>query len=573
MIKIFYKILLLLILLNSCDKQSNPFVGDDPVINIENMQGESRDILIIENFDIECSMFNQNECQLNNWCEYQNGDCISVPRDILIVANQYNEGLIVYDIDNDNTIQLNEIYSNNSFEVLDNISLENDLELRKLVYSSDTQFLYVLDKFEYVYSVWLPGLLDQYTCPGNQTLNPYQLNPYDGVSNYHTTQVVVDHSNINNLDEALLLFKYNANNISEQNLEGLASTTTSCSKLGVSYLDSDMVNLFDASCNSELISGITDFDPYASPLFDYNISDIYFDNGKIYIANPYDSFVFKNSNGEKLNINYHLETSGLADGCNLPENSISFTESGDILYNIEEEVGYFEFNFHGLNLMDLYSQDCIPGPNNYFFKCLTGSENMIFGGDVNSKFFEIMISGNKLIGNLLGDFIDTENNCGLLLSLDVPENNTIGLFYDDKYSVSVYDFYENNLIEFDHDFVTNSKVKSIYVHNGYIVTGMVDDGCYITLLEPSGHTIDDIPIFGSGNFTVNDIFYDEDNNLLLLSCGSKGVLVYSWDGNGTNVTFLNHIVSSHAYSAKVYKNSYIIIATKYGVEIYNYEIN
>ena len=157
--------------------------------------------------------------------------------------------------------------------------------------------------------------------------------------------------------------------------------------------------------------------------------------------------------------------------------------------------------------------------------------------------------------------------------MDVPENNTTGLFYDDKYSVSVYDFYENNLIEFDHDFVTNSKVKSIYVHNGYIVTGMVDDGCYITLLEPSGHTIDDIPIFGSGNFTVNDIFYDEDNNLLLLSCGSKGVLVYSWDGNGTNVTFLNHIVSSHAYSAKVYKNSYIIIATKYGVEIYNYEIN
>ena len=110
MIKIFYKILLLLILLNSCDKQSNPFVGDDPVINIENMQGESRDILIIENFDIECSMFNQNECQLNNWCEYQNEDCISVPRDILIVANQYNEGLIIYDIDDENTIQLNEIY-------------------------------------------------------------------------------------------------------------------------------------------------------------------------------------------------------------------------------------------------------------------------------------------------------------------------------------------------------------------------------------------------------------------------------------------------------------------------------
>ena len=121
--------------------------------------------------------------------------------------------------------------------------------------------------------------------------------------------------------------------------------------------------------------------------------------------------------------------------------------------------------------------------------------------------------------------------------------------------------------------ILNNDEMQIKLNNGYIVTGMVDDGCYITLLEPPGHTINDIPILGSENFTINDIFYDADNNLLLLSCGSKGVLVYNWDGNGTSVSFLNHIVSSHAYSAKVYKSSYIIIATKYGVEIYNYEIN
>ena len=79
--------------------------------------------------------------------------------------------------------------------------------------------------------------------------------------------------------------------ISEQNLEGLASTTTSCSKLGVSYLNSDMINLFDATCNSELISGITEFDPYASPLFDYNISDIYFDNGNIVYSKTNPSYL------------------------------------------------------------------------------------------------------------------------------------------------------------------------------------------------------------------------------------------------------------------------------------------
>ena len=102
---------------------------------------------------------------------------------------------------------------------------------------------------------------------------------------------------------------------------------------------------------------------------------------------------------------------------------------------------------------------------------------------------------------------------------------------------------------------------------------MIGDGCYITLLEQGSHNINDLPILGSSNFTINNIYYDEDKELLILSCGSNGVLIYSWDGISGNAYFLNHIVSSHAYSAKVYKDSYIIVATKYGVEIYNYEIN
>jgi hypothetical protein len=82
-----------------------------------------------------------------------------------------------------------------------------------------------------------------------------------------------------------------------------------------------------------------------------------------------------------------------------------------------------------------------------------------------------------------------------------------------------------------------------------------------------------MPIFGSENFTINNIYYNQDNNLLLLSCGRNGVLVYRWDGLSENALLLNHIVSSHSYSAKIYNDSYVIIATKYGVEIYNYEIN
>ena len=121
------------------------------------------------------------------------------------------------------------------------------------------------------------------------------------------------------------------------------------------------------------------------------------------------------------------------------------------------------------------------------------------------------------------------------------------------------------------DFKTESKVKSIYEHNGFIVTGTASSGCYITLLEQSSHNIIDMPIFGSNNFAVNNIFYDKDKNKLLLSCGNDGVLIYNWDGNSTNASFVNHVISSNAYSAKLYNNSYVIIATKNGIEDYNYE--
>ena len=50
------------------------------------------------------------------------------------------------------------------------------------------------------------------------------------------------------------------------------------------------------------------------------------------------------------------------------------------------------------------------------------------------------------------------------------------------------------------------------------------------------------------------------------------MLIYHWSGVGVPM-FENHIVSSHAYKAKIYmddeNNTYVIIATKYGVEIYS----
>ena len=79
--------------------------------------------------------------------------------------------------------------------------------------------------------------------------------------------------------------------------------------------------------------------------------------------------------------------------------------------------------------------------------------------------------------------------------------------------------------------------------------------------------------FGCDNFTVNDIVYDDVNNKLLLSCGNDGVLIYHWTGSSMSPVFQNHIISSFAYKAKIYvgedNNTYVIVATEYGVEIYS----
>ena len=154
------------VLFFTCDKQSNPFIGDSSIYLQENLMGESRDIIVLEDieFDIfDCSTLSEEDCIDDIWCNFDQ-DCISKSNDLLIVANQYQEGLIIYQIiDSNNDISLNKIYQNSNFEVLDESSIENDLELRTLLYSESSEMLYILDKFEYIYNAWLPGLLESTT--------------------------------------------------------------------------------------------------------------------------------------------------------------------------------------------------------------------------------------------------------------------------------------------------------------------------------------------------------------------------------------------------------------------------
>ena len=87
--------LVLCIIQFSCDKQSNPFIGDDPVFYLENMTGESRDVLVLENisFDVfTCNNLEEQVCIDDLWCEWDNDACINVTNDLLIFAIEGPKG-------------------------------------------------------------------------------------------------------------------------------------------------------------------------------------------------------------------------------------------------------------------------------------------------------------------------------------------------------------------------------------------------------------------------------------------------------------------------------------------------
>ena len=135
---------------------------------------------------------------------------------------------------------------------------------------------------------------------------------------------------------------------------------------------------------------------------------------------------------------------------------------------------------------------------------------------------------------------------------------------NDTNSFSVYQSQEGLIDSYN----TESEVRSIFASNDYILAG-TNNGCYITLLEGDGISDnDESKLVIAENFTVYDIHFDQNQNKLILSVGSNGVLVYNWDGNSFNVSGELRIYSSYSYTARFINDMYFV-ATKNGLEIYN----
>ena len=130
-------------------------------------------------------------------------------------------------------------------------------------------------------------------------------------------------------------------------------------------------------------------------------------------------------------------------------------------------------------------------------------------------------------------------------------------------SIQVYNENEGifNLSFEDTLSVTPNTIRAY--ENTYIV-GLDDKaGCYIALLDINGNKVGKFD-FADG-FTIRHIHHS--NNLLVLSTGYSGILIYEWDGESMP-TSRAMILSGYAYSASVYDNNKIIVGTKNGIEIY-----
>lgn len=107
------------------------------------------------------------------------------------------------------------------------------------------------------------------------------------------------------------------------------------------------------------------------------------------------------------------------------------------------------------------------------------------------------------------------------------------------------------------------EVNSVYVKDLVVFSGLsTSNGCYISLLGDNGGVIDNLSI--ANGYSINNISLDD--NILALSAGHDGCLLYNWNG-GLDIEFIGHIDSPYSNHVKVDGNN-IIISTEDGIYIY-----
>ena len=174
----------------------------------------------------------------------------------------------------------------------------------------------------------------------------------------------------------------------------------------------------------------------------------------------------------------------------------------------------------------------------------------------------------ELFGDAFVECSDDLININDSLSYDINDfhYNNDKFYLGDNSKIDIFS-YQDSL---DNSIQLGTKIRSVFSANNYVLGG-TDNGCYITLPPNNGNDNDNNNILHiADGYTIYDIFYDSNLSKLILSAGNKGVLVYSWDGQSLNANFDFRLLSSYAFTARIYKNL-VLVASKNGLEIFNIE--
>ena len=334
------------------------------------------------------------------------------------------------------------------------------------------------------------------------------------------------------------------------------------------------------------------------------IRDLQFEGNRIFIATE-DNGIYiydilsepgENSlqlkNGQFLDQLYRSEEWGTGKDLR----SIYYADNYDMLftldYNNNTYFGYTEFLLNDIVDWDnlIQEQACAPDANarRFFinedndnpeiyvlYKCFDNSSQCV--GNPYSNVETIGLS--PIYGTLYdefqltGDFSLSSNCIANINDLSVDTND---MFFDNNKffianpvdGINSFAVYQGNGDLID-QYDTESAVRSIYSINNVILAG-TENGCYITLLDDDSISdISESKLVIAEGLTIYDIFYD--GSRLILSCGNRGILVYDWNGSGSEPIEILRIFSTNSdYStvARFYNGMYFI-GTEYGLQIYN----
>ena len=237
-----------------------------------------------------------------------------------------------------------------------------------------------------------------------------------------------------------------------------------------------------------------------------------------------------------------------------------------------------KFNENGINILHDECEDLLDCNNDPNGTALVDNCSICSGGNtgltpcpepVDCNDIEY---GNSYLNNC-GDCISVLNDN--LSDIEYYKRNDGYYLYltnsnEETTSVQIFKRKSQNSFDFDREDILSNKILTIKVYEDSYIVGLDDNkGACISLHDLNLDNSDaEFECIASG-FTIQDIRYDYSTNLLTLSAGYDGVLVYDWSGYGDDKPTPRAMISSgYAYSALVFDHNKIIVGTKNGIEIY-----